>query len=219
MNFVSCPLCHDGKTALFFQWPESLGVREFHHCACCDLRFVPSPFHVKPSEERERYEQHHNDPGDARYRNFLEPVVRHLEPKLSRGASGLDFGAGPGPALATMLQEAGFSMKLYDKYFHPDPNVLNATYDFITCTETAEHLAAPGKELALLRNLLKPGGWLAVMTGRLRDWSEFPGWYYHRDPTHIAFYSEDTWHWIARESQWECEFREMNITLLRRAEL
>jgi hypothetical protein len=46
--------------------------------------------------------------------------------------------------------------------------------------------------------MLRPGGWLAVMTERLPQPGAFAGWYYLKDPTHVCFYAEDTFHWIAR---------------------
>ena len=66
-----------------------------------------------------------------------------LRPRLPEGARGLDYGAGPGPALAAMIEEDGYSAALYDPLFHPDEAVLSDSYDFITCTETVEHFATP----------------------------------------------------------------------------
>jgi hypothetical protein len=43
-----------------------------------------------------------------------------------------------------MLAEAGHAMALYDPFFRPDPAALERDYDFITCTETAEHFHHPG---------------------------------------------------------------------------
>ena len=50
--------------------------------------------------------------------------------------SGLDFGAGPGPALAAMMSEDGFDVAIYDPFFQPDAEALQRKYDFITSTET-----------------------------------------------------------------------------------
>ena len=51
------------------------------------------------------------------------------------------------------------------------------------------------------------------MTGMPEDWSAFPEWGYHRDPTHIAFYSETTMRWIARRYGWQPRFPRRNVTL------
>ena len=112
-----------------------------------------------------------------------------------------------------MVREDGFEVALYDPFFHPDRSVLKTTYDFIACTETVEHFRNPEAELHQLKSLLEPGGWLGVMTGMLEDWDEFPGWYYHRDPTHICFYSKTTMQWIADRFGWDVVFPVGNVAL------
>ena len=58
--------------------------------------------------------------------------------------SGLDFGAGPGPALAAMMSEDGFDVAIYDPFFQPDAEALQRKYDFITCTAVSyTHLTLP----------------------------------------------------------------------------
>ena len=65
----------------------------------------------------------------------------------------------PVPALAAMLTEAGHRMALYDPFFAPDPAPL-AVYDFVTCTEAAEHFHHPAAEFARLRAWCGPAaGW------------------------------------------------------------
>ena len=49
-------------------------------------------------------------------------------------------------------------MKLYDPFFYPDKSVLKAHYDFIACTERAEHFHDPFAEFDRLDSLLKPKG-------------------------------------------------------------
>ena len=104
-------------------------------------------------------------------------------------------------------------MRTYDPLFHPDESALEETYDFITCTETAEHFSSPRDEFDRLQALLKPLGWLGVMTGMLEDWSEFGDWYYHRDPTHISFFSRRTMSWIADRYSWKARFPRPNVVL------
>ena len=45
---------------------------------------------------------------------------------------GLDFGCGPGPALADMMQSEGNEMEIYDPFCFPNQDALSKTYDFIT---------------------------------------------------------------------------------------
>ena len=104
-------------------------------------------------------------------------------------------------------------MKIYDLYFFPDPDPLACAYDFITCTETLEHLRNPVEALTLFDSILRPGGKLGVMTGILDDRSKFSDWYYQRDPTHIAFYTSHTMRWIAERMDWNIELPASNIAI------
>ena len=185
----------------------------FWECAECDLAFVPPEFHLSESDEVERYLMHENDPADSGYRRFLSRLWDVLRPRLSVGDAGLDFGCGPGPALAQMMREDGYEVSLYDPYFFPDRSALDQRYDFVTCTETAEHLRAPMETFRLIDSLLAPGGWLGVMTGMLEDRAEFASWYYQRDPTHVAFYTKRTMSWLAETMGWNVEFPAPNVTL------
>ena len=62
---------------------------------------------------------------DAGYRRFLSKLADPLMARLAPGARGLDYGCGPGPALAAMLREAGHEVALYDPFFAPDPAPLS----------------------------------------------------------------------------------------------
>ncbi len=157
-----------------------------------------------PEEERKRYLLHENDPGAPGYRAFLMSFVNRLAPLLAPGAEGLDYGSGPVPALVGLLAEAGFRVTGYDPFFQPDAGALARKYDFITCVETAEHFHRPGEEFARLASLMRAGARLGVKTLRLDDWREFARWHYHRDPTHVAFYSEKTMRHLAARFGWEC---------------
>ena len=190
--------------------------RDFVQCGVCDLVSVPRRFHVGAEAEQKRYLEHNNDPDDPDYRAFLDRLWSQLRPRLRPGSKGLDYGAGPGPALAAMMAEDGFEASVYDKHFHPDRAVLGRTYDFIVCTETAEHFDDPARDFGELDGLLGAGGWLGVMTAMLDDWADFPEWYYHRDTTHIAFYSRHTMRWIADVRGWRASFPRDNVVLFRK---
>ena len=212
---VRCTLCGGIETALFFTNRDPAGGRDFIRCQNCDLVFVPPAFHLDEQAQKERYLQHNNDPDDDEYRRFLSRLLDPLRPNLIPGSRGLDYGAGPGPALAAMMREEGFNIRLYDLYFHPDERALKLTYDFITCTETAEHFSGPAEEFQRLQRLLRPGGWLGVMTGMLDSWDDFPDWYYHRDPTHVCFYSKSTMGWIGERFSLDFLFPAQNVVLFR----
>ena len=213
----ACPLCRSPNTSLLHTGGKASGHRDFFHCARCDLVFVPERFFLSDEDEKARYLQHNNDPYDEGYRGFLGRLWQKLKPHLKSGMKGLDYGAGPGPALAAMMTGDGFDVRLYDPYFHRDGSALADTYDFITCTETVEHFHDPAREFDRLDGMLKLPGWLGVMTGMLEDWDEFPSWYYHRDPTHVCFYSRKTMTWVAERHSWEPPlFPRENVVLFKK---
>ncbi len=206
----TCPLCASADSALYHRDAR----REYHRCRRCTLVFVPPAFRLDPETERAVYDQHENSPEDPGYRRFLSRLFEPLQARLEPGASGLDFGAGPGPTLSVMFEEAGHRMAIYDPFYAPDASVLEAEYDFITATEVAEHLFAPGKELARLAALLRPGGWLGLMTKRVTDHAAFTRWHYILDPTHVSFFSEATFRWLADELGMSVEFPAADVALL-----
>jgi len=172
---------------------------------------------VGADAERARYETHENDPADPRYRAFLDRLAVPLAERVPPGSEGLDYGSGPGPTLSLMLEERGFVMSIYDPFFQPERDVLARVYDFVTCSETAEHFFHPAEELARLDALLRPGGWLAVMTGVLTDDLIFADWWYVRDPTHVCFYTPWTLRWIAEHHGWSLERPSTNVALFRKS--
>lgn len=207
-----CVLC--GASGLAFYHRDS--QREYWRCSVCELVQVPPAWHLSAAAEKAHYDLHENTPGDPAYRTFLsrtfDPVVARLQP----GAAGLDFGCGPGPALPAMFREAGFHCAEYDLFYAPDEEVLQRRYDFITATEVVEHLAAPGEVLNRLWQQLRPHGLLALMTKRVLDVERFAGWHYRVDPTHIVFFHQRTFEWLA--GQWEASviFPANDVVLLQK---
>lgn len=165
--------------------------------------------------EAAQYRLHRNDVNDQGYRRFLTKLVGPLAQRLPDGAHGLDFGCGPGPVGAVMLRERGFAVAEFDPLFAPDQTVLNRQYDFILCSEVFEHFHHPAREIARLDDLLKPGGWLGVMTGFEQPEQDFATWHYRRDPTHVVFYRETTLQWIADDRGWELVVPGRNVALFR----
>ncbi len=122
----------------------------------------------------------------------------------------------PGPALAAMLREAGHMMGLYDPLFAAEPAPLSGLYDFIACTETAEHFHKPAEEFDRLGAMLRPGGWLAIMTCFQTDDALFANWHYRKDPTHVVFYRRTTFDVIAKQRGWRCESPVKDVALLQK---
>jgi len=196
-------------------------LREFFRCASCSVIFTHPEYRLSAEAEFERYEQHENDPADPDYRQFLSQVFKPLQKKLLPGSTGLDFGSGPGPTLNVMLEEAGHKVRLYDIFYADHPEVFDREYDFITATETAEHLYNPRYEFNRLWRCLKPGGWLAVMTRLVPsdpDPEWFKEWHYKTDDTHVVFYATKTFHWLGDLWGTEPEFYPGDVMLFHKPE-
>lgn len=189
---AACPLCGHHHIQHFFR-----DDRDYWQCDQCLLLFVDESQHLTESDEKARYDLHENDIEDAGYCAFLERLLTPLVARLPAGAKGLDFGCGPGPTLSKLLSRKGFEVACYDKYFLPEASRLHVQYDFITATEVLEHVREPYAVLNQLINCLNPHGYLGIMTCLLPKQCDFAGWHYKRDPTHITFYSAETFEWAA----------------------
>jgi 2-polyprenyl-3-methyl-5-hydroxy-6-metoxy-1,4-benzoquinol methylase len=171
------------------------------------------------ADEKAVYTLHDNNLGDPGYRTFLSRLATPLLKRIPPGSSGLDFGCGPGPALAQMLEGSGMRMALYDPYFYPDTAVLDRRYDFITCTEVIEHLYHPARVFRQLEALLSPGGILGVMTCFQTDDARFDNWHYRRDPTHVVFYRQATLQWLADHHGWHLDVPAKDVAIFSRADI
>ena len=205
-----CPLCGTGNPKPYFEDK----FRPYFQCTHCQLVFVPSSHWLGPEEEKAVYDLHVNDPGDEGYRRFLSRLTLPLLEKLDSRCRGLDFGCGPGPALAAMVEEGGHAMDLFDPVYFPRD--LAEPYDFITATEVVEHFRHPAKEFNTLFALLKPGGWLGLMTKQVLDQRAFAQWHYIRDLTHICFYSPPTFEYLADRFNAHLTFVGKDVILMQR---
>lgn len=188
----TCPLCRISEGNPFYQ-----DHREYFRCPNCHLVFVPPKYFLSPKEEQTQYDKHENSADDPRYRRFLGRLFTPLSQRLHPGRYGLDFGSGPGPTLSVMFEGVGHSMKIYDPFYAPDPTPLQQQYDFITASEVVEHLHYPQRELDRLWSCLRPTGLLGIMTKRVIDQEAFSRWHYKNDPTHVCFFSIETFKWLA----------------------
>jgi SAM-dependent methyltransferase len=205
-----CPVCENASCGFFLK----ADGRDYWRCGVCVATFVDPEQLPSADTEIAQYLLHQNDPQDEGYRSFLNQLAKPLLSRLPTGQRGLDYGCGPGPALAAMLREAGHSVALFDPFFATDRDVLSRSYDFITCTEVTEHFHRPSHEFRKLDSLLKPGGWLGLMTTFQTDDARFFHWYYRRDPTHVVFYRKETLLHLARLHGWRCEFPAPNVALM-----
>lgn len=192
---IDCPLCYL-KSAVLYQKVDG---KKYFICSNCDLVFLSDKDRLSKEEEKKRYDLHENDPDDKNYRKFLSKIFIPMQNIIAAPAKGLDYGSGPGPLLAQMFEEKGYSMKTYDPYYNEQEAVLEENYDFITCTEVVEHFYNPGQEFRKLINLLNEKGILGIMTETREKINNFETWHYRRDPTHVCFYSDKTFDWLSEK--------------------
>lgn len=209
---LTCPVCEQSSLAPF----QTVNNTSYYRCPTCLATVMDPASRLSGSDEKDVYALHDNNPDDPGYRRFLARLTEPLLERLEPGANGLDFGSGPGPTLAGMMEETGRPMALYDPFFHPDRSVLGCQYDFVTCTEVVEHLHYPAAVFRQLDLLIRPGGWLGVMTCFQTDDDRFANWHYRRDPTHVVFYRQDTLKWLADHFGWQLEVPAKDVALFRK---
>ncbi len=205
-----CCLCLGNDTSVF--WTDR--NRSFRRCRNCGLVFVPEQYRLDADQEKAVYDLHQNDPTDPGYRRFLSRLSEPLLARLPPAQKGLDFGCGPGPALPAMLEAHGHQVDCYDPFYRNRPAVFTKVYDFICATEVVEHLRNPHQVFRTLFNMLKPGGWLAIMTKMVIDADAFATWHYIRDRTHICFFSHTTFAYLARRFHAGLTFAAKDVILL-----
>ncbi|MEZ4483041.1 MAG: class I SAM-dependent methyltransferase [Syntrophotaleaceae bacterium] len=122
-----------------------------------------------------------------------------------------------GTGLPVMFTEAGFDVHLYDPLYAPDADALQGCYDFVTCSEVVEHFRFPGQEFTALWDMLSPGGWLGIMTKLVIDRQAFSRWHYKNDPTHISFFSRETFSVLAERLSADLQIVGSDVVLLRKS--
>lgn len=185
------------------------GIR---HCANCGLYFKS---HTMLLSELGDYYQRH-DEGIYEYADRL-PTDRHLDRYLSRlpdGSRVLDFGCSTGRILqgsssrldcygvepnhraAAIASKRGIQIIPESRLPDYEPE----GFDAILLADVYEHLSQPAELFARLVALLKPGAWLAVVTGNadaIRGRDLIAEFWYFRVPAHLLMLSERHVHWLA----------------------
>ena len=197
---MKCPLCDCHHPSLILK----ADLREYWLCPKCSLIFVPSQFFISKKEEVNRYLEHDNNLQNEGYVEMFQKKIKIIKVVCPEVKIVLDYGCGYAPVLKTLFERHGYDAIAYDPNFFPDEKP-NKKYDLIISTETFEHIKKPREELMRLIPKISNKGYLAVMTrfypikkNNLCP-DSFGKWYYKRDPTHIAFYSQKTFLWMADE--------------------
>lgn len=207
-----CPLCQRRGAKPYHRDKR----RQYWQCPDCQLVFVQPSQRLCKEREKAEYDLHQNSPDDQGYRKFLSRLQQPLLERIKPGARGLDFGCGPGPTLSAMFEESDYKINLYDIFYAPDQRALEQQYHFITATEVIEHLFKPGAVLQQLWQLLLPGGTLGIMTKMISSQQAFTRWHYKNDPTHVCFFSPDSFSWLATTLNAELEIIGQDVILLTR---
>ena len=211
-NPTRCLVCRSPEIDPFME----VEGKAYWRCATCEATFLGMKDHPSAHEELTQYRLHENHVDDPDYRRFLTKLAAPMLDEILPGSKGLDYGCGPGPALAAMMREAGHTMWIYDPFFFADTATLTQTFDFITCSEAVEHFHHPAEEFDRLDALLRPGGVLGVMTCFQTDDARFANWHYRKDPTHVVFYRPATFAVLARQRGWSFSSPVKDVALLRK---
>lgn len=163
----------------------------FFRCDACGFIWKDPAIRPTVEQERSHYRKHNNKLSDAGYRAHLMGLLAPVAALVEERSCGLDFGSGPAPSLEPLAREMGLDCNSFDPFFAPNEELLqDGRYDFVLCCEVVEHFREPRSEICKLARLLKPGGLLGIKTQMPPE--DFSQWWYHRDPTHVSFFSEET---------------------------
>ena len=190
---MQCLLCNQANSTPI----EGRDNIQLWQCAHCKLTFKDPSLFPKYDAEKKRYLKHTNSLREKGYIQFLNQALEPTYPFLPLGASGLDFGCGPSPVLASMIEKKGFICEIYDPYFFP--KLPDEKKDFIFATECFEHFFEPAKEMQLITSLLIPEGILTIMTQQWNEKTDFANWWYVNDKTHVLFFHNDTFQYICKK--------------------
>lgn len=193
-----CPLCFNKKTISTINVGKS---KTYSGCDSCKLIFTETSFLPSSASEKKRYLTHKNGIQYKGYVNFLMQAIEPSLPFLNAEMQGLDYGCGQTPTLSLILEQMGYKCSNYDPFFFPE--IPDMQYDFIFATECFEHFFFPAKEILRIKNILKTGGILIVMTEPWTSVDKFENWYYTKDLTHVSFYHKQSFKFISDKFKFE----------------
>lgn len=206
---MKCKIC-SSETEAF-----EVKDKKYYFCNNCDFVFLDKRFIVSPEKEKTRYLKHENSIENKGYVLMFEEFICKIKRHKKDLKTALDFGSGPKAVLKQMLEGKGIKTDSYDIYFSPEKVFENKKYDLITCTEVLEHLKEPLEVIKILKEHLNKKGMLAIMTlFHPNNKLKFKDWWYITDETHISFYTEKTFGYIARKLGFKILFSDKKNTIL-----
>ena len=192
--------------------------RHYFWCQACQLIFTEKQYFVSDEDERARYDLHGYNAGQPGHMVFLEQILNPMLKYVKAGMTGLDYGCGPKPIVSAWLNNKGIQCDNYDPFYGFKCSL--EAYDFIVSTEVAEHFRKPLDEWNKLAGLLKPGGYLMIMTERWKSIKEFESWHYKTDATHVCFYHLETFSYIGKQYGLNLEeYDEERVVIMRKKPL
>ena len=188
-----CHICGSGTESFT---DSKSGIR-YHSCSGCGVIFKSPECYRSIAEQKARYDLHNNDENDEGYRAYFQRFLDFVLPQVEDVETALDFGCGRSTLLANILNSINIETDPYDPIYHPDTPYHSKKYDLILSTEVFEHLHDPKAVFASLVERLHAGGYLAIQTQfHPENREKFKQWYYHKDPTHIVFFSPQTFKYL-----------------------
>lgn len=171
----------------------------FHYCINCNYIFKDSAYYLDELSEKNRYEQHSCEVDENYEKQFIDLIEKYIFPRVEQDFVGIDYGCGQSKVLINVFKKYyGIDIDGYDKYFYDIK--LKKVYDLIVCTEVIEHVKNPLEFVSDLLSYLKVGGLLVIKTNfHDNDLETFKKWWYTRDSTHIGFFNNKTFEFIANK--------------------
>jgi 2-polyprenyl-3-methyl-5-hydroxy-6-metoxy-1,4-benzoquinol methylase len=209
-----CPVC-GSRAALFFSLPHTAVFRcsagqcmtQFAHPQLDDRTLSQAYENLYYPNKTNGSISHLENTPDAVLRQVLSQLQQHIG-QLA-GLRVLDYGCGVGSLLrvaadlgarsvgvepdpeARLTAATVTGLPVYENLEHLSASESEKPFDLVVLLTVIEHLRRPWEDLARLRRLLSPGGWLLVSTINIRCVrAQIRGqrWEQYRNPTHFYYF-------------------------------
>jgi ubiquinone/menaquinone biosynthesis C-methylase UbiE len=215
-NSNKCPLCGSKSYKNYWATPQY----KLSRCLRCGMVWDPSPPQKLETIYTEEYFINDNPKGG--YANYFEGMainrmtfyerIKRINKKVSRKEKMLDVGS----ALGDSLEEAkklgwkklsGVELSQYalnksrKKGIDINLGTLNDVkfpsdyFDVVTVQDVIEHIKYPVKEINEIYRILKPGGFVFLVTPDIDGlWAKLlkDKWYHYKPKEHIMYFSQKT---------------------------
>ena len=207
-----CPLCSsDSKHYI------TVDSYSYNHCNQCNHIWLDSTHYLKEVEESERYLLHNNNADNISYVNYLTRIYNECEkyaPKSSLESGVVDYGCCAEEVMVKVIEKSGYEGYGYDPLFNIVVPLNNLPVGVVIASESVEHFYNPLTEFKQIHSWLKPGGTLFIKTSLTDTVDDFGSWWYRKDPTHVQFFSRQSFQFIAETIGFRLLFAEKNTVVL-----